>query len=70
MENYMESQSKLSLLYKHFKRELSFFRTLCKYDLRSLLTQSGSGTLPLDIETGRYYGRTRELKYANNIILV
>ena len=28
--------------------------------LRSLLTQLHSGTLPLEIETGRYYGKTRE----------
>ena len=28
--------------------------------LRSLLTQLRSGTLPLEIETGRYYGITRE----------
>ena len=28
--------------------------------LRSLLTQLHSGTLPLEIETGRYYGVTRE----------
>ena len=28
--------------------------------LRSFLTQIRSGTLPLDIEFGRYYGITRE----------
>mgnify|MGYP000155040650 CR=1 FL=1 len=28
--------------------------------LRSLLTQLHSGTLPLEIENGRYYGITRE----------
>ena len=38
--------------------------------LRSLLTQLRSGTLPLEIETGIYYGITREQEYVNNVILM
>ena len=62
-KNDIDSQSKLSLLYIHIKREISvehYVSMNMSKHLRSLLTQLRSGTLPLDIETGRYYGTTRE----------
>ena len=72
-KNDIDSQSKLSLLYIHIKKEISVelyvSMNMIKH-LRSLLTQLRSGTLPLEIETGIYYGITREQEYANNVILM
>ena len=50
-------------MYTHIKREISvdlYVSMNMSKHLRSLLTQLRSGTLPLEIETGRYYGITRE----------
>ena len=69
----MDSQSKLSLLYKHIKKdlfvELYVSMNMSKH-LRSLLTQLRWGTLPLEIEIGSYYGIIREQEYVNNVILM
>jgi len=68
----MDSQSKLSLLYKHIKREiyeeLYVSMNIIKH-LRSLLTQLRSSTLPLEIETGRCYGITREQRICKQCYL-
>ena len=50
-------------MYTQIKREMSvdlYVSMNMSKHLRSLLTQLRSGTLPLEIETGRHYGITRE----------
>ena len=62
-KNDIDYGNKLSLLYIHIKGEFSvelYVRMNMSKHLISLLTQFRSGTLPLEIETRRYYGITRE----------
>ena len=50
-------------MYTQIKREMSvdlYVSMNMSKHLRTLLTQLRSGTLPLEIETGRHYGITRE----------